>query len=56
MERNATEAGESDSDFYLLTLRAAPLILGLSLREIMFERSLPLLEEKDRKGEMLYRF
>lgn len=57
MERNAVEAGESDSDVYLQTFRAVPLILGLLLAEIIFEISLPLLlEEKDRKCEKLYRF
>lgn len=36
-ERSAMEAGESDSHFYLLTFRAAPLTLGLLLAEITCE-------------------
>jgi len=57
MERNAIEAGEADSDFYLPTFRAAPLTLGLLLAEIILERSLSLLlEEEGRKCEKSYRF
>lgn len=57
LERKAIEAVGTYSNFYLLSFRAAPLILGLLLAEIVFERSLPLhLEEKDRGCEKLYRF